>query len=102
MTHAIMMANTITIMKATTPFEITGLVIAAGYPCTVVAEILGARLPASIDAVNILGAYVSALAVLTLFASYPNPRRSLTSAVPEPVACPVGKLRAREANQLAA
>jgi hypothetical protein len=97
-----MVANTITTMKATTPFEITGLVIAAGYPCTVLAEVLGAHLPASFDAINILGAYVSALAVLTLFASYPNPRHGLANVVPEPAACPVDKLQACEANQFAA
>lgn len=59
------------------------LVLAAGFPGSLLAEIVGLPLPAALDAGHTLGVFVAVLTVLTAFSDYTRrPVRALTSTPP--------------------
>ena len=46
------------------------LVIAAGFPCSILAEFAGLPWPASLNASNTFGVFVAVLTLLTVFSDY--------------------------------
>lgn len=65
-------------MKATLKFA--ALFLAAAVPGALAAELAGAHLPASLDSLNLLSAFVATLTVLTLATDYSGARFVRTAA----------------------
>lgn len=76
-----------------TSFTSLSLLLAAGFPVSLLAEIVGLPVPDAIDA-GAFGLFVTVLSVLTFVSDYARPPRALTTATASPLATEERRLAA--------